>query len=294
MITDDGTEDLHRFETPDEAFQYLRHVGTLKDDEIDIGEAALALALVFLPGLNVDRYRNHLRKLAHHAEEEHLSRLRMKEEDTLALRAQVLRKILHEAHGYRGDDKSYDDIQNVSLIRVIERRRGLPVALGILYLVVARHMKWEMAGLNFPGHFILRLDKGGERMILDPFREGREMNAAELRQLLKSVAGKGAELSHNYYNPVGTRDVLIRLQNNLKKRLIEAEDYAQAIQVIETMEAVAPDEPRTLFDKGVLYARIGRKQQAIDALEAYAEKTPSAREKQQARQLIAQIGANLP
>lgn len=292
-MSDDAAEDLQRFETQGEAFSYLRHVGTLCDAEIDMGEAALALALAFMPGLNVDRYRQHLRKLSDHVREEYQSRLRMKERDTLHLRVQVLRKIIHEAHGYSGDDSTYDDIQNVSLIRVIERRKGLPVSLGIIYIVLARAMGWDIEGLNFPGHFLLRLQKDGERNILDPFRGGQEMDAAALRQLLKSVVGKGAELSHNYYDPVGNRDILIRLQNNLKKRLIDAEDYAAAVQVIETMEAIAPDEYRTLFDKGVLYAKLGQRQQAETALVDYISRVPDARDRQQAQALLAQIRENL-
>lgn len=289
MITEDTSDDLQRFETPDEAFQYIRYVGTQKDDEIDLAEASLALALIFLPGINIDRYRQHFNKLADHVREEYQSRLRMKEEDTLDMRIGVLRKIIHEAHGYKGDDANYNDIQNVNMIRVIERRRGLPVALGIIYIVLARKMAWQADGLNFPGHFLVRLEQGSTRKIIDPFNQGAEMNAADLRQLLKSVVGKNAELSHNYYNPVPSRDMLIRLENNLKKRLIEQEEYAQAILVVEAMEALAPEEYRTLFDKGVLYAKLGQRSQAAAAFEGYIEKTPNALEKQQARALLQQI-----
>lgn len=291
MNIDETSEDLHRFETPDEAFQYIRYVGTQKDKDIDLAEAALALALIFLPGLHIDRYRQHFRKLSDHLREEHLSRLRMKEQDNLATRCQALRKIIHEAHGYQGDEENYDDIQNASMIRVIERRKGLPVSLGLIYIILARGMDWPIEGLSFPGHFLVRMEMGGERVILDPFKGGREMNAAELRQLLKSIAGSRAELSHNYYNAATNREMLIRLENNLKKRLIETEEYAQAIQVVEAMGALAPDEYRTLFDKGVLYAKLSQNQQAIDAFELYIEKTPDPKEKQQARALIAQIKA---
>lgn len=288
MIRDDGQEDLHRFETPDEAFQYIRYAGTLPDDDIDLGETALALGLIFLPGLNPDRYRFHLKKLGDHLAEEMQVRLRT-EEDSLPLRVAALKKVVHEAHGYHGDAKNYDDIQNINFIRVIERRQGLPIALGMLYVILAQRMQWQIDGLNFPGHFLVRMEKGGERVILDPFNDGREMNAAELRQLLKSIAGDKAELSHNFYDPVSRRDMLIRLENNLKKRLIESEEYAQAVIVIEAMEALAPDEYRILFDKGVLYAKLNQPQQAVAALENYVARTPHAGEKSQARQLILQI-----
>ena len=76
---------------------------------------------------------------------------------------------------------------------------------------------------DFPGHFLIRMEKDGERVILDPFKAGKEMNAAELRHLLKSIAGKNAELSHNFYLPVENRDMLVRLENNLKKRRLPAD-----------------------------------------------------------------------
>lgn len=288
---DDGSEDdLQRFETPEEAFQYLRYIGTQQNDaEIDLAEGALALGLIFLPGLHVDRYRQHLKKISDHAAEEFHSRIRLKEKDTAALRAQVLRKIIHEAHGYRGDDSTYDDIQNTNFIRVIERRKGLPIALGIIYIVLARRQGWQMDGLVFPGHFLIRLESDGERIILDPFKEGKEMDAAALRQLLKSIVGKGAELSHNYYNAATNRDVLIRLANNAKKRLIEGEDYPQALLVTKAMEAIAPGEYRTLFDKAILYAKLKQNQQAVVALEEYIEKTPNPAERRQAQILLQQI-----
>lgn len=289
MITDDPTEDLHQFETPDEAFQYIRYAGTLPEADVDLAESALALALLFLPGLKPDRFRQHLRKMGEQVKEDFQARLRLKEPDTLATKVAALRKVVHEQQGYQGDTETYDDIQNANLIRVIERRRGLPVALGILYLVVAERAGWQMDGLNFPGHFLVRMEDEGERIILDPFQLGKEMHAPDLRQLLKSIAGQNAELSHEFYTAVGKRDMLVRLQNNLKKRLIDLEEYAQAVIVVEAMEALAPDEYRTLFDKGVLYAKLGQRRQAITAFEAYIEKTPDAREKQQAHGLLQQI-----
>lgn len=285
---DEFQQDLQRFETPDEAFQYIRYAGTLPDADIDLGETALALGLIFLPGLNPDRYRNHLRRLGDHLAEEVQVRLRT-EEDSLALRVSALKKIVHEAHGYHGDRENYDDIQNVNFIRVIERRQGLPIALGLLYVILAQRMRWQIDGLNFPGHFLVRLELAGERVILDPFADGREMNAHELRQLLKSIAGGQAELSHNFYDAVSNRDMLIRLENNLKKRLIETEEYAQAVIVIEAMEALAPGEYRVLFDKGILYAKLNQPQQAVTALEDYIARTPNLAEKSQARELIRHI-----
>lgn len=285
---DSLTDSVDRFETGEEAFAWLRLAGTQDDDAVDLGEAALALALVFLPGVHVDRYRHHLAKLVDHARDDYASR-RRSAPDTPELQANTLRAVLHDAHGYHGDRDTYDHIDNANLIRVIDRRQGLPVALGILYLVVGRALGFHIDGLSFPGHFIVRLEKDGHRLILDPFADGKVMEAADLRQLVKKLIGADAELSHNYYMPVNARQLLLRLQNNLKTRLIEHEEYHRALQVVETMQALAPAEPRTLFDKAVLYAKLGQPAQAATALEEYIDRIPDPREKQQAAILLQQI-----
>lgn len=277
------------FSTVTEAFTFLEETGTLEDNRIDLAESALALALLFHPGISVDRYRQHLVRLSEQLADTLKQKLENGAEDSAQTRADCLIDVIHGQNEYAGDEENYDDIQNADMIRVIDRRKGLPVAIGLLYLIVAAPQKWDIAGLSFPGHFLVRLEKDGERLILDPFRKGQIVGAPELRVLLKSILGDGAELSHEFYNPVSGREVLIRLENNLKKRLIESEEYAQALQVVEAMRALAPDEYRLLLDQGVLYAKLNRLSEAQDCLKDYIDRTPYALDKEQAQQLLLQI-----
>src|SRR5699024_2784910 len=140
--------------------------------------------------------------------------------DALDARIELINSLLFDRYGYEGDHDTYDDLQNADLMRVIDRRRGLPVALGILYLQIARSQEWAAEGLSFPGHFLIRLECGAERAIIDPFNEGQLRHPAELRELLKAMAGVEAELNPDHYAPVSNRDVLLRLQNNRKLRLL--------------------------------------------------------------------------
>ena len=94
-------------------------------------------------------------------------------------------------------------------------------------------------------------------MILDPFQGCKILDAPDLRQILKNIAGPQAELSSSYYDVVSRRDILIRLQNNIKLRQIEAEDFDAALRTIAIMRVIKPDEYRLLLDEGVLRARIG-------------------------------------
>ncbi len=63
---------------------------------------------------------------------------------------EALAEVIARSYAYRGDSETYDDLQNADLVRVIERRKGLPVALSILYMHVARAQGWTAEGLAFP------------------------------------------------------------------------------------------------------------------------------------------------
>jgi regulator of sirC expression with transglutaminase-like and TPR domain len=182
-----------------------------------------------------------------------------------------LAEIVARSYAYRGDSDTYDDLQNADLVRVIERRKGLPVALSILYLHVARAQGWDAEGLAFPAHFLIRVGIDGARHVVDPFHDGVVRDAAQLRVLLRQVLGPDAELHPQHFDPVSDRDVLLRLENNVRLRLAKREDWAGAAQSLERMLAIAPDRPELLFEAGQLNARLDKRRAAIAAFERFLD-----------------------
>ncbi|HEY0836817.1 MAG TPA: transglutaminase-like domain-containing protein [Azospirillum sp.] len=272
-----------------EAREILRRTGTLADEDIDIAEAALALGALDRPNVPLDRYRRHLAALARDIADRFDPTA-----DGLEVRVALLHEIIMERHGYAGDTETYDDLENANLPRVIDRRRGLPVALGILYLHAARSMGWDMVGLNFPGHFLVRIDVDGERAILDPFNDGQVRTAVDLRDLLKATAGTAAELSPDHYAAVRNRDILLRLQNNLKLRHLTANEVPKALEVLEGMRLFAPEEPALWRETGLLEAHRGNTEHAIAALETFIRLGDNDRLMHQAATLIQQLKNRLP
>lgn len=245
-----------------EAEATLRAAGETADDRIDVARAALAFAIFERPEAGAARYENHLRILA-----SDLATDVARQEDSLERRAAALRALLVEENGYDGDRESYDDLRNADLSQVIDRRRGLPVALAILWLHVGRSQGWVMAGLNFPGHFLIRLDAGGESLVLDPFNGGRTVGEAELRSLLKSFAGAHAELAPEHVAALSNRATLLRLQNNIKIRLLKAEEPARALPVIERMLLIAPGDAALWREAGLVHRKLESLRSAIRCLE---------------------------
>ena len=122
----------------------LDAIGTLPDTEIDIGDAALQFARIDAPEADWEAARAHLTELARAA----AALAETIDAENLAARAVGLSGLLGGRFGYRGDEQTYDDLANANLIRVIERRRGLPVALGILWLHTAQAAGWEAHGVG--------------------------------------------------------------------------------------------------------------------------------------------------
>ena len=267
--------------------RFLRAVGAAQSPVLPIAEAALALASFDRPRVGLARYSRHLRSIA-----DDVGR-RVGDTVDLDARANALNEIILLKHGYSGDELTYDDLQNANLMRVIDRRKGLPVALGILYLDAARAQGWEAAGLGFPGHFLIRLSDGGSRVILDPFHGGRLLDAVALRELLKAIAGQEVELAPEHYAPVADREVLLRLQNNLKSRLIQAQRHEEAVRVIETMRMLAPQLAELAREAGIVHAQIGNMRAAVRSIEEFIARAPEGAARHEAAIVLQQLQAKL-
>jgi regulator of sirC expression with transglutaminase-like and TPR domain len=267
--------------------RFLRDLGKSERQVWPIAEAALALAILDSPEAAVARYRDELQRLARDVGKHQGAA------GGLVARARAMSEVILLKHGYRGDADTYDDLQNANLMRVIDRRKGLPVVLGILFIHAGRAQGWEMAGLGFPGHFLVRLAEGDRQLILDPFHDGRVCGAAELRDLLKAVGGADAELRHEHYAPVSDRDVLLRLQNNLKTRLWRQERHEPAVRVVETMLMLAPEAAELWHEAALLYWQIGNIRASIGALEQVVARAPDDTARHQAAAMLQRLRTQL-
>ena len=239
----------------------LRAVGTLADEEIDLADAALLLGALDMPNVSLKRYRNHVERLAGDVA------ALAKAGEPLERRRRHLNAVLYDAHGYAGDAETYDAPENANLLQVIDRKVGLPVSLGILYIQAARAQGWVVDGLAFPGHFLVRMDEGDRRVIVDPFHGGQLLEADHLRGLLKQFRGADAELEPSHYAPVGNRAILLRLQNNIKSRALQASDGARGAAILERMLLIAPEAGGLWHELGMVRARLGTIKGAVEALE---------------------------
>jgi regulator of sirC expression with transglutaminase-like and TPR domain len=253
-----------------EARAALRAIGQLADAEIDIGNAALQLARVDAPDADWKAAARHLSDLAKGA----VARAATLQVEDLPRRAAALADLLAGEFGYAGDLDTYDDPANANLIRVTERRRGLPVALGVIWLHAARAAGWGSHGVDFPSHFLIALEGHKTQVVVDVFNRGQVMSARELRALLKRVEGEKAELRPGLLQPMSTRRVLLRLQNNIVTRRLEAGDLQGGLRCSEDMLLIAPDNAELWRQAGIMNQKLERVGAARDCYQRFLALVP--------------------
>jgi regulator of sirC expression with transglutaminase-like and TPR domain len=144
--------------------------------------------------------------------------------------------------GFAQDDSTPLRPQVVLLNKVLERRRGQPLTLGLIALELARRLEIPMVGVNFPGHFLLRVQ--GADHLLDPCG-GRRLYPNDCRELLQRQYGPNMKLGAEHLQTAEPAQMLQRLSRNLRQLHLTNDDYIDALvdaeRVLELGNASASD-----------------------------------------------------
>ncbi|MCK8784715.1 transglutaminase-like domain-containing protein [Roseomonas sp. NAR14] len=272
----------------DDARAALDAAGTLPETELDLAAVALQFARIDRPDADWGAVAAHLSTLARAAVAAAIAD-RAADAGELERRRAALAGILHDQFGYRGDSESYDDPANANLIGVVERRRGLPVALGILWLHMAEAAGWPAHGIDFPGHFLVALQGERGQLVVDVFDGGTALEAPALRALLKRIEGEKAELQPALLAPMERRAVLLRLQNNIKLRRLRAGDLAAALDCTEDMLRLAPEAAPLWREAGMMNHRLERIGAALSCLDRYLTLVPGGDSADRVRLLMDEL-----
>ncbi|HEY2336975.1 MAG TPA: tetratricopeptide repeat protein [Burkholderiales bacterium] len=249
-----------------------------QDERIDLARACLLIAQDAYPELDVDRYLGDIERLA--------IRLRARlpqsaQPDELVV---ALNQFLYGDLGFWGNTDDYYDPRNSYLNEVIDRRTGIPITLGILYIELGRRVGLPLHGVSFPGHFLVRLVLRGGTLVLDPFSGGAPQGEDELRRRLERVipdhARRGVPLAElpidQFLEPASKRQILSRLLRNLKGIYREADKPERMLEVLNRMLLVSPEASAELRDRGYLYRRLECWRPALKDLTDYLEREPDA------------------
>ncbi len=245
--------------TREEAEQVLAAAGEAEDDAFPLLEAAIACAIHDYPFRDPEPVRT----LAAHAVE------RLAERTVSESPDDALTETMASDLRLNGDLLRHDDPGNTDIIDVAERRRGLSAALAVFYIHAAAAAGVICRGVDFPGHFLLRVETPDGAVALDPFSQGRVVMPSELtrRALLAGLTPHVADRLDLLMAPVSDRQALIRLQNMLFVRAMQREDHEGAERSAIRRAWLDPEDHRPWLDVTAAREKQGALAGALAALD---------------------------
>jgi regulator of sirC expression with transglutaminase-like and TPR domain len=273
------------------ATKRLQDIMARPDDDIDLAEAALVVAAEEYPELDVTAYLGHLDQLAG------TLRLRLAPDLPVQQQIEALNRYLFDELGFRPNPADYYDPRNSFLNDVLDRRLGIPLTLSIVYIEIGRRIGLPLAGVSFPGHFLVRCAVSGGMIIIDPYSGGVSLSLEDLRERLKLLKGDDVpseEQVATMLDAAAKSEVLVRMLRNLKAIYTNRGDLERALSCSHRIILIAPENVDELRERAALYLQLECFQAAITDFERYLDLAPDVAEAQEVREQLVELRRNAP
>jgi hemimethylated DNA binding protein len=98
-----------------------------------------------------------------------------------------LAKFLFKEKKLRGDEDDYYNPQNSNLVYVLTEKKGIPISLCAVYMLVGMRLGIKVEGCHFPGHFLARIELDGRKVFVDCFSGGQIIDQKDLLNMRGDV-----------------------------------------------------------------------------------------------------------
>lgn len=273
------------------AAEQWRRITRMRDEDVSLAEGALWIAAGEYPGLAVDTYLARLDEMAARL------RGRLRADVATAEKLLALNHFLFDELGFSGNSDDYYDPRNSFLNEVLERRLGIPITLGLVYIEIGRRIGLGLHGVSFPGHFLVKCALRDGVVVLDPYSRGVSLGVDELQQRLRA-AGSTADvddaiLSH-LLSAASNKEVLARMLRNLKGVYGQQGDWLRALSSSERLIALTPDEAGEEYrDRGGIYLKLECFRAALGDFGTYLRQCPGAPDAETVRVQMAELAARV-
>jgi regulator of sirC expression with transglutaminase-like and TPR domain len=242
----------------------------IEDEQIDLLTSALTIAKLEYPDLEVSQYREQVTTLADRVKER-----ASRSTDSLEILG-VINEVLYGDEGFRGNVSDYYDPKNSFFNDVLDRKLGIPITLSVLYMEVARRAGVPVFGVGMPGHFLLKFyEIDGRELFLDAYNSGRLLSPEDCQEKLTEIYNGQIPLDAKFLTPVGKRQILTRMLNNLLKK---------ALAVIDLILVIYPRSSDDVKQRAMLRYQLGFLHGAADELDEYVKMAPEASDADEMKQ----------
>ncbi len=246
-----------------------------EDKGLNLLEAAVSLAQDECPTLDVQAVLAEVDGLARRLRE------RLTPQTSPPERLRQLTRFFHGELGFAGNLNNYYAADNSFIHRVLQTRRGIPITLAVLLLELGEHAGLRMAGVAFPGHFLVKCRIGLGEVVLDPFT-GDTLSPSRLEErlsLYRQDSGLPQDIAvplEFFLRAASPRQILARMLRNLKEVHRAAGDWVRLLAIQQRLVVLLPDEAVGRRDRGLVLEALGAQAAAAEDLDFALAHCPDA------------------
>ncbi|MFM8808445.1 MAG: transglutaminase-like domain-containing protein [Chthoniobacterales bacterium] len=185
-----------------EALEKFEDLCPVFGDGSDLEEASWLLSAALLRGFEAASYRQRLEAWG----AELKRRLRRASGDRH--RVEIMTDFLASELVFVGNTDDYYNERNSLLPCVLDSRKGIPISLTLVYMLVGQRAGMKIDGVNLPGHFLARHGA----VLFDPFHQGRVLARRDCEEILRR---QNQKLEDWHLAAAGARQMLTRILANL-------------------------------------------------------------------------------
>lgn len=183
-------------------------------DNASLEDLTFLIAKIGYPSVNVSKYKRILDSLESKIRTEYFS-----EPMTEINKVFMLSVVLYDREGYSGNSSNYYAPDNSFINCVMDRKLGIPITLGTLYLILAQRVGLPIYGVNMPAHFMLKYERDHHELFIDPFNKGRIL---EKQDCIRFLMNSGYGYVEQYLTRSGSMEICERMLNNLRNSYNES------------------------------------------------------------------------
>ncbi len=263
----------------------LAQLLSVSDKKINLAEAALMVARLEYPQLDIPAYLSKIQNLAD--EISHRLPLSASVGDTL----NQLNQVLFIEKGFGGNHDDYYDPRNSFLNDVMDRKLGIPISLSILYMQLGEALGLPLAGVSFPGHFLVKLDLDDGAIILDPYYGGISLSEEDLYERLQDFYGEKVKRGDTFalLESSSKQDIVTRIMRNLRNLYMHDGDWEKALLMADMMVEFDEDKADSIKSRAAIYDKLEHDMAALKDYKAYLKLKPNTVDNMKIRERIVQL-----
>ena len=262
-------------------------IAARQEDDIDLAEAALAIAAEEYRELNIPHYLARIDEMAA------TLRQRLRGDITTTETIIALNHYLFDELGFTGNAADYYDPRNSYLNEVLDRRLGIPITLSIVYVEIGQRIGLALHGVSFPGHFLVKCKVRNGTIVLDPYVRGASLGMDDLRQRIRAVQGEAVQASDDdlrrMLGAAGKKDILARVLRNLKGIYRQKRELERALSASMRIISLDPRAAEEYRDRGATYFELECFRAALTDYERYLQLRPKADDVETVREKVAEL-----